>query len=404
VSAPPLTVVGIGADGWGGLAEDARSAVLAAEVIVGSQRQLALLPPTAAAQRTWPSPIDALVEELCNGVSAPTCVLASGDPMLHGIGATLARRLGPDRVRVYPHVSAFALACARLGWPEAEVELVSAVGRPPEVLARWLQPGRRIVVYVSGSEGASGLARVLSERGFAPSRMVVLEQLGGPAERVTESTPGEWGERTADPLHCVAVECRAQPGAPLLSRSPGLPDDAYEHDGQLTKRAVRAVTLAALEPAPGLLLWDVGAGSGSIGIEWLRAEPSARAIAVEARAERAQRAARNALALGVPGLVIHEGEAPAVLAGLPEPDAIFIGGGLSSPGLVAHCWRALRPRGRLVANAVTLEGERVLAEARAEHGGELTRIDVSRAEPVGAFTAWRAQLPIVQWSVRKEGG
>ena len=198
---------------------------------------------------------------------------------------------GPDRVLVYPHVSAFAIACARLGWPEDEVELVSAVGRPPDVLARWLQPGRRIVAYVSGAAGASGLARVLCERGFGPSRMVVLEQLGGSAERVTESTPAEWGERAADALHCVAVECRAQPGTPVLSRSPGLPDEAYEHDGQLTKRAVRAVTLAALEPAPGQLLWDVGAGSGSIGIEWLRAEPGARAIAVEARAERAQRAA-----------------------------------------------------------------------------------------------------------------
>ena len=235
--------------------------------------------------------------------------------MLHGIGATLARRLGPDRVLVFPHVSAFAIACARLGWPEDEVELVSAVGRPPDVLARWLQPGRRIVAYVSGAAGASGLAHVLCERGFGPSRMVVLEQLGGSAEQVTESTPAEWGERAADPLHCVAVECRAQPGTPVLSRSPGLPDEAYEHDGQLTKRAVRAVTLAALEPAPGLLLWDVGAGSGSIGIEWLRAEPGARAVAVEARAERAQRAARNALALGVPGLVVHEGEAPAALVG-----------------------------------------------------------------------------------------
>ena len=402
MSAPPLTVVGIGADGWGGLAEEARAAVLSAEVIVGSQRQLALLPPTTAVHRTWPSPIDSLVDELCNGAAARTCVLASGDPMLHGIGATLARRLGPGGVRVYPHVSAFAIACARLGWPEAEVELVSAVGRPPEVLTRSLQPGRRIVAYVSGADGASGLARVLRERGFGPSRMVVLEQLGGSDEQVTESTPAEWGERAADPLHCVAVECRAQPGAPLHSRSPGLPDDAYEHDGQLTKRAVRAVTLAALEPAPGLLLWDVGAGSGSIGIEWLRAEPGARAVAVEARGERAQRAARNALALGVPGLVIHEGEAPAALVGLPEPDAIFIGGGLTTPDLLAHCWEALRPGGRLVANAVTLEGEQVLTAARAEHGGELTRIALSHAEPVGGFTAWRAQLPIVQWSVRKE--
>ena len=305
-------------------------------------------------------------------------------------------------MRVHPHVSAFAIACARLGWPTADVELVSAVGRPPEVLARSLQPGRRIVAYVSGSDGASGVARVLRERGFGRSRMVVLEQLGGEGERVTESTAAEWGQRAVGELHCVAVDCHADPGAARLSRMPGLPDDAYEHDGQLTKQAVRAVTLAALEPGPGLQLWDVGAGSGSIGIEWLRAEPTARAVAIEARAARAERAARNALALGVPQLVIQTGEAPAALAGLSEPDAIFIGGGLTSPGLLAHCWEALRPGGRLVANAVTLESERVLAAALAEHGGELTRIDVSQAEPVGGFTAWRAQLPIVQWSVRKE--
>jgi precorrin-6Y C5,15-methyltransferase (decarboxylating) len=371
-------------------------------VIVGSQRQLALVPPGAATRRAWPSPIDSLVDELCNGVPTPTCVLASGDPMLHGIGATLTRRLGPGRVQVHPHVSAFAIACARLGWAAADVELVSAVGAPPEVLARSLQSGRRIVAYVSGSGGASGVARVLRERGFGRSRMVVLEQLGGEGERITETTALEWGEGAVGELHCVAMECRADPGAATLSRGPGLPDEAYEHDGQLTKRAVRAVTLAALEPGPGLQLWDVGAGSGSIGIEWLRAEPTARAVAIEARADRAERAARNALALGVPRLVVQLGKAPEVLEGLSEPDAIFIGGGLTSPGLLARCWESLRPGGRLVANAVTLESERVLAAALAEHGGELTRIDVSHAEPVGGFTAWRAQLPVVQWAVRKE--
>jgi len=401
MNAPALVVVGIGADGWAGLGEDARAAVLGAEVIVGSRRQLALLPPTAAAHRPWPSPIDGLVDELCDGAGPATCVLASGDPMLHGIGATLARRLGPGRVLVHPHPSAFALACARLGWPEAEVELVSAVGRPVEGLARSLQPGRRLVAYVSGAGGAGGVARVLRERGFGASRMIVLEQLGGAAERMEESTPDGWGDREVGELHCVALECRAQAGR-ALARTPGLPDEAYEHDGQLTKRAVRAVTLALLEPSPGQQLWDIGAGSGSIGIEWLRAEPTAHAVAIEARPERAERASRNALALGVPELVIRRGEAPEALAGLPEPDAIFIGGGLTSPGLVGHCWQALRPGGRLVANAVTLEGEAVLVAARAQHGGDLARIDVSHAGLVGSFTAWRPQLPIVQWSVRKE--
>lgn len=321
--------------------------------------------------------------------------------MLHGIGATLARRLGPQRLMVHPHPSAFALACARLGWPAAEVALVSAVARPPEVVARLLQPGRRLVVYATGADGAARVARVLRERGCGPSRLVVLEQLGGRRERIREATAEDWGEQPADPLHAVAVECRPAPGALLLPRIPGLPDDAYAHDGQLTKRHVRALTLAALAPAPGQLLWDVGAGSGSVAIEWLRAEATARAVAVEARADRAERAAANALALGVPRLEVRVGRAPDTLDGLPRPDAVFLGGGLTEPGLVAHAWEALAPGGRLVANAVTLEGEQAVVAARATHGGTLTRIELAHAESLGGFTSWRAALPIVQWAATK---
>lgn len=397
-----IAVVGIGADGWAGLGEPARAAILAAGTIVGSERQLALVPETPGAKRAWPSPVDPLVDELVAGIDGAVCVLASGDPMLHGIGATLARRLGPDRLAVHPHPSAFALACARLGWPAAEVELSSAVGCPPEVVAAMLAPGRRIVAYVAGADGACGLASVLCERGFGPSRFVVLEQLGGPAERIVERTAQTWGESKADPLHAVAIECRAAPGALMLGRTPGLPDRAYESDGQLTKWAVRAVTLAALRPGPGLLLWDVGAGSGSIAIEWLRAERQARADAVELRTDRAARIRANALRLGVPALGVHEGCAPEALAGLDPPDAVFVGGGLSAPGLLAACWDALRPGGRIVANAVTLEGEQALQAARAAHGGSLLRLALSHAEPVGGYEAWRAQLPVVQWSAEKD--
>jgi precorrin-6B C5,15-methyltransferase / cobalt-precorrin-6B C5,C15-methyltransferase len=417
VSAARIAVVGIGADGWTGLGESARAALSAAEEVVGSERQLALLPPAVTARRrALPSPLEPLLDELAaraNGADgragdAPaeaadgaTCVLASGDPMLHGIGASLARRLGPERLAIHPHPSAFALACARLGWPAADVALVSAVARPPEVVARLLQPGRRLVVYATGEDGAAQVARVLRERGFGPSRVVVLEQLGGPDERIHEATADAWGDRPADPLHAVAIECRPAPGAPLLPRTPGLPDDAYEHDGQLTKRHVRALTLAALAPAPDQLLWDVGAGSGSIAIEWLRAEESARAVAVEARAERAERAAANALALGVPQLDVRVGSAPGALAGLARPDAVFLGGGLTEPGLLERCWEALNPGGRLVANAVTLEGEQVVQAARAAHGGTLTRVEIAHAEPLGGFTSWRAALPIVQWAATK---
>jgi precorrin-6Y C5,15-methyltransferase (decarboxylating) len=397
-----IVVVGIGADGWQGLGEDARAAILGADEVIGSSRQLELLPGDAPPRRAWPSPLDPMLDELTQREHGRVCVLASGDPMLHGIGATLARRLGPERIEVLGSPSAFSLACARLGWPAAGVELVSAVARPPEVLARVLQPRRRVIVYVTGEDGAAQVARVLCERGFGPSRFVVLEQLGGAGERAAESTAEEWGTRRADPLHLVAIDCAAAPGTPVHPLVPGLPDDAFESDGALTKRHVRAATLATLAPCPDALLWDVGAGSGSVAIEWLRAEASARAIAIEQREDRAERIRRNAATLGVPSLEVVIGGAPGALDGLEGPDAVFIGGGLTAPGLLARCWDALGPGGRIVANAVTLEGEHVLVAARSAHGGELARIEVAHAEPIGAFTGWRAQRPVVQWSCARE--
>ncbi len=396
-----IVVVGIGADGWEGLAPPAREAILAADEVIGSPRQLELLAADAPRGRAWPSPMAPMLDELVAREEGTVCVLASGDPMLHGIGATLAARLPGDRLTVIGHVSAFALACARMAWPAAEVELVSAVARPVDVLARVLQPRRRIVVYSTGSDGARAVAALLCARGYGDSRFVVLEQLGGRAERVIEASARDWGERPVDPLHAIAIECLRDPATSLHALVPGLPDSAFESDGALTKRAVRAVTLASLAPTPGALLWDVGAGSGSIAIEWLRAERDVRAIAVEQREDRAGRIARNALALGVPSLQVVTGKAPAVLGGLDAPDAVFVGGGVTVAGVLAECWKSLVSGGRIVANAVTLEGEHVLAAAHAEHGGELVRLEVSRAEPIGAFTAWRAQMPVVQWSCEK---
>ena len=402
MTGPRIVVVGIGADGWAGLGEAARAALLVADEIVGSARQLALLPvEVAATARAWPSPMEPLLDEVAGGTRGSTCVLASGDPMLHGIGATLARRLDPQRLEVHPHPSAFAFACARLGWPAAEVELISTVARAPQSVARVLAPGRRMIVYATGEGGAATVAGVLCARGFGPSRMVVLEQLGGPAEAIIDSTAEDWGEQAADPLHTIAIECRAAPGTRLLASTPGLPDDAYAGDGQLTKRHVRAITLAALAPMPDQLLWDVGAASGSIAIEWLRAEPMARAIAIEARPDRAEQVIANALRLGVPELEVCAGRAPGALDGLASPDAVFIGGGLTTPGLVDACWQALAGGGRIVANAVTLEGEQALAGARAAHGGQLVRIEIAHAEPLGAFTCWCAQRPVVQWTAVK---
>ena len=395
-----LTVVGIGADGWSGLGDASRDALTAAPLIVGSQRQLDLLPAAtaAAARRAWPSRMEPLVDALAAGALGDAAVLASGDPLLHGVGATLVRKAGPERVRVLPHPSAFALACARMGWPQAGVELVSAVARPPEVVATALQPGRRIVAFVTGADGTAALASVLCERGFGASAFTVLEQLGGAKERRIDTTARDATGLAADPLHLVALTVV---GGPAHARTPGLPDAAFASDGQLTKRHVRALTIAALAPLPGELLWDVGAGNGSIAVEWLRAEGSARAIAVEPRANRAARIARNALALGVPELRIVCGSAPGALRDLPTPDAIFIGGGITAPGLLDACWAALAGGGRLVANTVTLESEHAVLAARRSRGGTLTRIDIAHAEPVGAFSGWRAQMTVVQWTVRK---
>jgi precorrin-6B C5,15-methyltransferase / cobalt-precorrin-6B C5,C15-methyltransferase len=398
MSAGQIIVVGIGADGWTGLSAHAQAAVLGADQVIASARQLELLPEGAPPRRPWPSPIAPLVDELVAGIEGRVCVLASGDPMLHGIGATLARRVDPGRLQVIAHPSAFALACARLGWPEAEVTLVSTVGRPPATVARILQDGRRAIVY--GGGGAE-VAQVARAAGYGPSRLVVLEQLGGPREQIVEATADTWGDRDPDSLHVIALECVRAIGARLRPLVPGLPDESFAHDGALTKRHVRAATLAALAPTPGALLWDIGAGSGSIAIEWLRAEPTARAVAVEPRADRAERITANAARLGVPSLTVVGGRAPEALAGLEPPQAAFIGGGLATPGLLDAVWEVLTSGGRLVANAVTLEGEHVLVSAHAERGGDLTRIEVSHAEPIGGLTTWRPALPIVQWSVEK---
>jgi len=397
-----IVVVGIGADGWAGLGDGARAAVRSARAVVGSQRQLALIPDEVAVERRLlPSPLEPFLDTLAQGREPGVCVLASGDPMLHGIGASLARRVGPERLAVHPHPSAFALACARLGWPAADVALVSAVGRSQAVVARLLQPGRRVVAYVTGADGARSLAGLVADRGYGPSRLVVLERLGAADERVVESTAATF-DAEADPLHAVAIEVRPAAGTPLHPLVPGLPDDAYETDGQLTKRHVRAATLAALAPAPHAHLWDVGAGSGSIAIEWLRAERTARATAIEPQAERAARIARNAEALGVPDrLTVVAHPAPEALVGLEAPSVAFIGGGVTAPGVLDACWDALPPGGRLVANAVTLESEHVVVAAQAARGGTLTRIEISHAQPIGGFTGWRPQMPVVQWEVTK---
>lgn len=402
----PVTVVGVGADGWAGLADASRAALRAADVVIGGDRQLALLPAECAAERVaWPSPLRPAVPRLLAEHTRDgrrVAVLASGDPMFYGIGRALAESVVPGRLRVFPHPSSVSYACARLGWPLEDTETVTLVGRPLASLAAALHDGRRLLVLSAGASTPGEVAGLLRERGFGPSGLTVLEQLGSDRERAVTGTAGDWPHPPGDPLNVIAVECARSRDALRLGAVPGLPDVAYENDGQLTKRHVRAATLAALAPAPGELLWDIGGGSGSIGIEWMRTHRTCRAVTVERSPERAGRIARNAAALGVPGLKVVTAAAPAGLAGLEAPDAVFIGGGLTAPGLLDACWAALRPGGRLVANTVTLESEALLADRYRRHGGELVRLAVAHAVPVGGFTGWRQAMPVTQWSVTKQ--
>ncbi|MFI5658242.1 precorrin-6y C5,15-methyltransferase (decarboxylating) subunit CbiE [Streptomyces sp. NPDC051684] len=402
---PAVTVVGIGADGWEGLPETSRDALRGADVVIGGPRQLGLLPPRCPGERVpWPSPLRPAVPGLlARHTGRRVAVLASGDPMFYGIGRTLTETVGADALHVLPHPSSVSYACARIGWPVEETDVVTLVGRPADRLAATLHHGRRVLVLSAGADTPTEVAKLLCERGFGPSRLTVLERLGAEEETSYEGVAEEWTHAPGDPLNVIAVDCRRAPDALRLGAAPGLPDAAYENDGQLTKRHVRAATLAALAPAPGETLWDIGGGSGSIGIEWMRTHPSCHAYAVERDAARAARIGRNAARLGVPGLAVVTGPAPQALAELPPPDAVFIGGGLTAPGLLDACWAALAPGGRLVANTVTLESEALLATWYREHGGELVKLSVAHAVPVGGFTGWRQAMPVTQWSVTKTG-
>ncbi len=400
-----LSVVGLGEDGWNGLAPAARALIEGAELVAGGARHLALVPERPGQQRfVWPSPLVEAWPVLLARRGRPVCVLASGDPSWYGIGATLARRVPAEEMRVLPGVSAFSLAAARLGWPLQDCVCLSVHGRPLERVIPHLVPGARLLMLSWDGTTPARLAALATARSFGASRLTVLEAMGGPRERRREARADAWTEARVEDLNTVALECAAERGARVLPRTPGLPEDWFAHDGQITKREVRALTLSWLAPRRGELLWDVGAGSGSIGIEWLLADPANRAIAVEPRADRAERIPVNAAALGVPGLELVRGAAPGALAGLLPPDAVFIGGGLTVPGVLDACWAALAPGGRLVANAVTLESEAFLVGAQSRLGGQLSRIAVSRAEPLGGFLGWRPLMPVTLWRVEKPYG
>lgn len=399
-----LNVIGLGEDGVEALPHRLRALIDGAELIVGGERHLAMAAEARAEKQGWAAPLSRTIEEIWARRGRPVVVLATGDPMHFGIGVTLARRVPAEEMAVHPHISAFSLAAARLHWPLAEVECLTIHGRPLELLAGAAAPNRKLFLLAHDGGSPAEIARLLTQLGYGESEVTVLEHMGGEKERIYAARAESWDHPRAADLNTIAVLCRAGDAARPLSLAPGLPDDAFAHDGQVTKREVRAATLAALRPLPGQVLWDVGAGCGSVGIEWLRLHRSLSAIAIEPVAERRGFIARNAAALGTPFLKIIAGSAPAAYDGLAEPDAIFIGGGLSDDGVIAQAWARLRPGGRLVANAVTAEGEARLLAWHAEHGGEMTRISVVRLSPVGALHGWRPLMPVTQWAGTKMVG
>jgi precorrin-6B C5,15-methyltransferase / cobalt-precorrin-6B C5,C15-methyltransferase len=391
-----LSIVGIGEDGVEGLAPVARSLIQAAEIVFGGRRHLALAAPLIrGASRPWPSPFEGAIQDVLAHRGRDVCVLASGDPFVYGVGSVLLRHIDASEMVAVPAPSTFSLAAARLGWALPETIQLSLHGRLLDFVRPHLQPGARVLALTSDGEGPATLARLLADAGFGRSRLTVLEALGGPRERIRTATAAAFDLGDVDPLNAVALEVEASPGARVLARAAGLPDALFEHDGQITKREIRAITLAALSPRRGELLWDVGAGAGSVAIEWMLADPSMRAVAIEARSDRAARIRRNAVAFGVPGLEIVEGAAPAALEGLDQPDAVFIGGGATI--VLDAAVRALRAGGRLVVNAVTAETEALILQRQATLGGELTRVAIARLEPVGHRQGWRPALPVTQW-------
>ncbi len=398
-AAPWLHIVGIGEDGMEGLTPATRTVVETAEVIVGGERHHQLSDNLKAERVAWPSPFDALIDMLHGMRGRRVVVLTTGDPLWFSVGARIGRDIVAGEIVYHPQLSAFQLASARMGWSLADVETLTVHGRPVEQMIAFIQPDVRLLILTTGSETPGQIAGFLKERGFGKSKMTVLAAMGGQNEARFEGVAESWIHEVPA-FNTLAVECVAAPDAALLPRVPGLTDDLFRHDGTMTKQEVRAVTLAKLMPMRGALLWDIGSGCGSVAVEWMRGARYAQAIGIEPRDDRRALAAANALALGTPKLQLIEGRVPGALEGLEAPDAVFIGGGLSVETFET-AWAALRPLGRLVSNAVTLESEAVLFELHKRHGGQLVKLSVNRAEPVGGLTGWRPLMPVTQWSLIK---
>lgn len=404
---PWLTLIGIGEDGVPNLGQDARAALDSARVLVGGARHLAMVPERPGVERlAWASPFSQSLADLDARRGTPVCLLTTADPMMYGVGATLARRYPASEMRVFPAASSFSLAAARLGWALQDVVPLTVHGRPLEGVSRFLTEGARLLVLSENAHSPQGLAALLTQQGFGDSRLTVLEHMGGPKEARKDGVARSWPHAPGADLNVVAVDVSSGAGALVAQAGwsclAGLPDEAFDHDGQLTKRDVRAMVLGRLAPRPGELLWDVGAGSGSVGIEWMRSHPTCRSVAVEEHPDRRANIDRNRRRLGVPDLQIVAGAAPSALQGLEAPDGVFIGGGLTDDGVFDACWAALKPGGRLVATSVTLQTDALVMGLRTRWGGTLSRLSLATEDRLGAFDVWKPAYPLTLYHVRKD--
>jgi len=398
-----IDVIGIGEDGLEGLSAPLLHIIDEAEVLVGGDRHLDKAPRAKGERLTWGGGFDAALAEIEKRLDKKVVVLASGDPMNFGVGAMFVKRFGVDRVTIHPAPGAFSLAAARMGWSLPDCETLTVHGRPLETLVPYLAPGICLLVLSADETTPAAAARLIADQGYGQSRLTVLEHLGGDRENRITGIAADWNVAAPARLNTLAIECVLDAGRSALPRTPGLPDEAFEHDGQLTKRQLRAITLSALQPLPGQLLWDIGAGCGSIAIEWLRLGGWRSAVAIESHAERLKMIERNARSLGAVGLHIVEGSFPEDISEMGDaPDAIFVGGGLGKAGVLDAAWTALKPGGRLVANAVTLEGEQSMLAFRQKNGGDLQRIDIEKASPIGSRTAFRPMMTVTQISLAKD--
>lgn len=394
-----LSIIGIGEDGLAGLSPLAVSCLDKAKIIFGGERHLSMLPPDDHREKIpWKSPFQTSITDIISRRGQAVCILASGDPLCYGVGTNILKDINISEVTIIPAPSAFSLACSRLGWSLTEVETLSLCGRPLSLVQSYIYPGAKLLILSEGKHTPANVAEILISRSYGNSKITVLEKMGNINESIITDIATNWPEKNIAALNTIAVECIADKGIVGLSRFPGLPDSAFHHDGQLTKREVRAVTLSSLAPLPGELLWDVGAGCGSISIEWLRSDRRCRAIAIEQNSSRINYIADNAAALGTPNLQIIAGKSIEIIPNLPAPNAIFIGGGVTEPEILETCWNALLSGGRMVVNVVTLEGELILYQWYEKVGGNFSRIAIQRGEPIGSrFLGWKAMSPVTQW-------